>query len=214
MRSPNVAMVAAVFFCVFAAVSVNAAIIVTTHTTLASFNATAGPTLLENLNGATPEADFASKSFTDFTVTRTNLDPILSLLAGGDANNFDGTNFLKFIAPGGAFDEGANFTFASPISAFGFDYKNLDSSFDVIDLVIDGQSFAVAQPGTTGFFGITTDLSFTDVEIIQATGGDLIPGAYFDDVRYTVPEPSSFAFLGLILGGLALRRSGPLRRSL
>ena len=180
------------------------ALAVTTHTTLGSFNAAAGTLSTEALNGA-PTGPFNDLSFTDFDIDKSDPFIGLAILPGGDTDNFDGSNFLNFTTLG-AFGQGPVFTFGHNIQAFGFEYKNLDSSFDVIGLLVDGQEFEIAQAGETGFFGITTDGPFTTVRIIQQTGGDLENrGALFDNFQYTtVPEPTSLALLGL--GGLLVAR--------
>ncbi|QDS98232.1 hypothetical protein [Adhaeretor mobilis] len=136
-------------------------------------------------------------------------------------------------------DEYVEVTFPAGISAVSFIYRNGDSVGDPTLLSVDGvavSDFDAEDPryfdpadssnipgggtGTgPGFFGLVSDtgtistLRFAAADGTLEAGGGTTSFGSFDDVRYgvaAVPEPSAFAFLGLVstlgLGVTGLRR--------
>jgi hypothetical protein len=127
-----------------------------------------------------------SRVFTYFTATNTN-DAVLdtSVDSGAGPANVNGSNYLYFYSNCNATD-GMELTFDTPVSAIAFDWRNIDGSGDVAQMVveIDGETFLFGPPGT-GFFGIeATDGTFQTVEIqdTPGQGGCVLEGLGLDDV--------------------------------
>ena len=95
-----------------------------------------------------------------------------------------------------------------PILAFGFDFAGAATG-GIASLRADGQLFTFgSNGGGSGFFGIISTTPLTSVAFEDAAPG--LPTEIFDldNVRFvTVPEPSTFALLGIAaLGSWVLRR--------
>jgi len=154
-----------------------------------------------------PLGIFTSTDFGDFTVSETGPSTQLSILNGGSASP-DGTQYLEFRDPRETGKPQMTFTFDSSIAAFGFDYVNTDTSDDFSVLTLDGQTFDVGGPLTSGFFGlIATDGTFTSLTFDDdPLGGGRLEEVNLDNITYTnlttVPIPAAAWLFGSGLLGL------------
>ena len=205
-----------------------------TYSSQSSFQQAAGATTLETFSNAKPGVSVANylESFNGFT---------LSTVANGDRSgiatgrvssstdnrsipsNFIGQQFFGWgNGPAGTGSGNAaptmTFTFATGVSAFGFDWFNTDTSDTYSVIVNNQQRFLIPKAsGTaaTGFLGIvaTNGETFTSVTIQTSTYGGTITTAGLDNVRVSapkaVPEPAGLALLGIGLLGVVARRRRP-----
>ena len=179
------------------------ALTVTTYTSKASFNSAAGATVTDMLDDAAEQVAFGLLDRGDYTIDPVGgpWEPMLSIEDPSDPSNVNGTRFLEFGILGATPGNDGRFVFDAPITAFGFDYNNIDTTDELL-LAIDGQIFTAAGTSSSGFFGITTDGGFTEVRLVSPDFKDF-EYAGIDNITYT-PEPTSLALLGL--GGLLIAR--------
>ncbi|CAA9520511.1 MAG: hypothetical protein AVDCRST_MAG23-165 [uncultured Sphingosinicella sp.] len=120
------------------------------------------------------------------------------------------------------------FTFGSAITAFGFDWTDLDIS-DSYRVDFSGPGFTSVGFSTppfslngegAGFFGFRSDTAFTTVMFTQNAAGGFVDAFGIDNIRTSsslsapaVPEPTTWAMmiLGFGAAGLSLRRAANVR---
>ncbi|ENO79636.1 hypothetical protein C662_10681 [Thauera sp. 28] len=210
--------------------SANAAVI-NTFSNLAAFSAAAGTTALEDFNdSALGRFSYGvAYDFDGFTLTaaanprgtgpgvgigntaRSTIDNTARLIWGSQT----------FGANGSGWGPQIEFIFDAPTYAFGFDWRDTDST-DSYKLTVLGVDFGGATTGglfprngtsTSGFFGLVSDTAFSSVLLQQVARGGVLDDMSIDNVRFTpapasaVPEPTVLALLSLGLLGLgAVRR--------
>ncbi|GAX60599.1 hypothetical protein SCALIN_C13_0112 [Candidatus Scalindua japonica] len=185
--------------------NVNAAFV--TYTDRTTFEVAAGTVTTENFNEFTTPLSINPKDFGDFTTTNAGAN-VFVLQGGSHAASVDGTNFIQLRTL--TFDKGFNVLFDEGVYAFGFDWRNTDTSGDHIEFGIGATSFDLGAPGS-GFFGIVSTETigkaspffFSDTD---GDGGELVFGA-FDNFTYShsamsVPEPGIKLLFGISLLGL------------
>lgn len=202
----------------------------TTYLSQPSFSTAAGATVVEDFNSYSQQVISApgnasySKAFSAFTVSGNGNGDWVGIATGSQPAAINATNYLQIsqssILPGGSNGNGNEgptmvFSFATPITAFGFDWRDTDPT-DSYKLVVNGVEFAnppFSSSGTglgSGFFGLvaTGGETFTSISLIQNTSGGIVDPFGIDNVRTSVnavPEPSSVALalsaapLGLVL---------------
>lgn len=212
------------------AASAQAALI--TYSSLSNFQAAAGATTLETFSSAKLGVSNANYlgSFNGFTLS-TVANGDLSGIATGRVSSVSDTRPIpatfssqQFFgwgnAPSGTGNGGTaptvTFTFATGVSAFGFDWFNTDTTDNYAVIINNQQRFLIptasSSAAATGFLGIvaTNGDTFTSVTIQTRTAGGSITTAGLDNVRVSapkaVPEPASLALLGIGLLGMASRR--------
>jgi hypothetical protein len=101
---------------------------------------------------------------------------------------------------------GANlvFTFDTPITAFGADFRNLNDVSVRTRLLVGGDVISVpVNPPSLTFFGVQSATQFTTITF-EGLANDVYG---IDNVSYAfVPEPSTLALAAGGLLGLGLRR--------
>lgn len=212
------------------AASAQAALI--TYSSLSNFQAAAGATTLETFSSAKLGVSNANYlgSFNGFTLS-TVANGDLSGIATGRVSSvsdtrpipstFSGQQFFGWgNAPSGTGNGGTaptvTFTFATGVSAFGFDWFNTDTTDTYAVIINNQQRFLIptasSSAAASGFLGIvaTNGDTFTSVTIQTRNAGGSITTAGLDNVRVSapkaVPEPASLALLGIGLLGMASRR--------
>lgn len=155
---------------------------ITTYTDLSAYQAAlSGATEeIEDFNSATV-GDFSDPinetGFNFFSITGNTSGDNVGIKAGAGSGNIDGTQYIGW-GDGSGVGPTLNFIFDENIFAFAFQWRDTDGS-DVYRLVVteDGTTSQYYNPpfstGTgTGFFGIISDDSFSQVTIeTQAYGG-------------------------------------------
>jgi PEP-CTERM motif len=193
-----------------------------TYTNLAAFQTAAGLTTLENFASSTPfntTGAFGPTSYAGFSLTGNGNGNNIGVHSGAVTSDntpipasFTGQQFFGFGNAAGGVISPIVFTFASPITAFGFDWFNTDVT-DQYTLSINGINYSgppftvtTSSTATSGFFGVVSDTPFSTASIFNQFNGGFISDEGFDNVRTsaaataaTVPEPST---LVLVLGGL------------
>jgi len=183
-----------------------------TFTTLASFQAAAGATVLEDFTSAAAfntTGAFGPTAYTGFSLTGNgngNNIGVHSAALGGALQpplpaSFLGQQFFGWAsASGGPGTIGTlTFTFQNPIKAFGFDWFNTDTNdrYRVTVLGVDYSdppfsTIPGAGVAATGFFGIVSDTPFTTATITNVIFSGNITDEGFDNVRTSaaaIPEP-------------------------
>lgn len=169
------------------------ALTINTFTNLANFQAAAGSLLIEDFSG---EADgaFLTRDFGDFQIDLLNQNLASPQILSEELvmQTFDFNSIVQL-------------TFDEAISAFGFDWRNTDSTNDAMELIVDGQIFNFGPAQQSGFYGvIATDGTFSTAGFSDtAGGGAVLSSGFIDDIRYsTIPTPTTLALFGLGLAGL------------
>lgn len=207
----------------FAAISVPAHAVIAPYTTyknLAAFEAAAGQTSVETFSSALlgdSNANYAGsfKGFNLSSIANGDRSGIATGTIGTSDNTaipaaFQKQNFYGW----GEGNDGKNgpttlFTFTKPVTAFGFDWFNTDTS-DSYSVTVNGLTQTVFNYKSSGFFGIvaTNNQTFTSASIQNVNYGGYISTEGLDNVRVSaVPEPTGVALFGIaILGFMAARR--------
>lgn len=169
------------------------------HDNLASFNAAAGATSLEDLNAATPGSlTGTSLALTDLTLDGTATTGFNSIADGG---NVDGSRAIRGIGTGGAV---FSMVFNNPIFSFAVDLFGVNDFAERTQIVVDGTTYSmpVVQGNLASFFGLTSTTAFSRVDFVILSGGE---DADIDNIRYgdtaVIPLPAS---LPLLLGAFAV----------
>ena len=89
------------------------------------------------------------------------------------------------------------FTFGAPVTAFGADFREFDSPSLVLRALVGGRTFDVRE----GFFGVTSTVPFTTVELRDPTARTFFVVDDASASASVVPEPAT---VWLVAGGLAL----------
>ena len=198
-----------------ASAAANAA--VSSYTDLASFSTAAGTLNIETFNSFQSEPSFQTTAVSlgggAFQVLgfgnqldRNYIDLPPAQFA---AFNVDGTTIMNsFVTTTAGFE----FTFAAPITAFGFDFGAMQNNSLRTVITVAGTALTPSQQAgdQIGFYGFVSDTAFTT---IRFTGNDN-DGFGIDNIRWAsaatpgVPEPASWAMLiaGFGLVGAATRR--------
>ena len=182
------------------AASASAHATVTSYTDKSSFAAAAGSTATETFGTATPGlfSSTYSVGFAGFTLSGNTGNNNVGIGTGSFANSgdndsipgsFAGQNFLGW-GNGNAGNAIGNITitFASPVTAFGFDWFNTDYSDQYGVTLSTGDSFSappftVGSSGTTsGFFGVVSNTALTTATIFNQFGGGYISTEGLDNV--------------------------------
>jgi len=200
-----------------------------TFTTLASFQAAAGATVLEDFSTASlfnATGAFGPTAYNGFSLTGNGNGNNIGVHTGAVANagpdtpfpaSFNGQRFFSLGNLAGGTMGTLTFTFNAPITAFGFDWFNTDVTdrYNLSAQVAGGGPFvnppfslATFTPNataSTGFFGLVSDTPFTTVTIFNNITGGYMSDEGFDNVRTSAaavatPEPGTML---LMAGGLA-----------
>ena len=183
----------------------------TTYTDRSTFEAAAGTTITEDFASFTTEDAFHTTAvdagdFTIFIDASKKSWNFIDIPSHQDSwANIDGTTSMNLFMTRG---EKLVFTFDAPVSAFGADFRGMNDGRNRVDFLINGDS--VTPPITGGevnsFFGITSTVEFTQVEIHADYGQNDSFG--IDNVTYNsasaVPEPGSIFMLSLACCGFGL----------
>lgn len=194
---------------------------ISVYTSRAAFDAAAGTTSSQDFNS------FASD--TPFNLVPLDVGPFtLSVIGSASSSNridVPPALFAGFSVDGTAFAAGelnglnsVLITFDAPITSFGADFAGWNDTIRRSDLVIDGN--VIMPPTTVGnqirFFGVTSDVAFTTVEIRGVPGlGDSFG---FDNVSFgasatsVVPEPAMCTMWGIGAMFVAIAAHGRKRK--
>ncbi|MFC1748162.1 PEP-CTERM sorting domain-containing protein [Pseudomonadota bacterium] len=187
------------------------AMIITTYTDEAEFNAAAGAITVEDFTGETAGA-FDSRDFGDFTI-----DLMYDEFGRQPEITTDGELRLQTRGAHSA----STMNFDTGITALGFDWRNTDDR-DQMGLYFNEYrevpeiSFGAA--GGSGFFGVIADTAFTLASLSDVSniidGGSALYYGYIDNIRYSsisgpsvpVSLPTTLALMGLGLIGVGYSR--------
>jgi hypothetical protein len=188
-----------------------------------------GPLTLETFNNVDPVpspyfTQGVGVSFNGFTVTATALNNHGVAVADGTGfryatqsglySTIDGTPHLVWgRLPGvGTGNTGPtiDITFDAPITALGFDWKDVDST-DSYTLNVLDQSYGSVAPWPyrrgDGFFGLISDTAFSTITLVSGPNkGGIVEPMSLDNLVHNapmVPLPGSLLLLGTGLVGLA-----------
>jgi hypothetical protein len=125
-----------------------------------------------------------------------------------------GTWFYRIVPTFGIPTAGVQFSFATPINAFGAYYTGIQPGFGTLHVLFDdGTSQDLAVPGDdaggVAFHGFTTTgagISLVDVRVVNPNPGlrDMVG---IDDIRVrSVPEPGTLGALAMGLAALVAKR--------
>ncbi|QDS94203.1 PEP-CTERM motif protein [Roseimaritima multifibrata] len=174
---------------------------VITYTNKAAFQLAAGATAVEDFTGTSGNAIGFDNGDFSISIVNQNL---------GYVPVFFGEELRLQLW---RFDTVTNLTFADPIHAIGFDWRNTDPTNDQIELIIASENFAqtFGPAQQSGFFGIVSTNAFTVVGLSDTVGnGGALGYGYVDNIEYSsaaaVPEPASLAIFGIGALGLVVFR--------
>ncbi len=192
--------------------------LITTYTDRATFDATVGPTTLEDFTSSShfpipggslsSTTSFGTLSAGDIKAGATYSTPV------GTGNYFNIDSGGGF--PPGGFLDGFNpsdrdltITYDPIISAFGFETNNLMPDFDITINFLSDPSYTNNFSGISAmsFFGFQS--SARDIQSVVISGNNSSFGFAIDNHSFdssAVPEPTTFALLGLGLAGVAFSR--------
>jgi hypothetical protein len=196
--------------------SANAAVIVSTNT--ADFNLT---------TEAFPNVSLGTNANIVSTSGNITLDNAQGIGSGsGDATGTHGYTNFSSIMPGDEYvlngDENFNIIFSSIQTAFAMDYldDNIISTFNLTFLngssSVGVASFttAAADFDSVQFVGFTSSIGFDNVQVREDDGtGNANEFFQFYTATQTVPEPGTFALLGLCLSLFSFGFKRPQRDS-
>lgn len=138
----------------------------------------------------------------------TSAIPALKIFDSPMSGNFNtttgGAKYFAIDTDIGHTGSAVTLTFEDSLWAFGLFLIDPEEDYTIL---INGVDFTVPETGngTSTYFGIITDTSFSDVEISGVVGADSFSS--FDDVSFAaVPEPSSLFVFGFAAGATLVRR--------
>lgn len=181
----------------------------TTYSDRATFEAALSGEKTEQFNGVTRDESFNGSSYDvgDF-----------SLFSTGNMGNFidnppleadtipvgDGALATFYLS-----NSIAGMTFDSPTYSLGFDFAGLGSGVGTTSIsVLMQQVFTNADIADSGFFGVISDMAFSEMRFSTTARGDMFS---IDNVTYggqisAVPVPASLPLLAFGLGALGFWR--------
>lgn len=189
--------------------ALSSAAVITTYTDRSSWEAAVGAFTTEDFESVTPvTASTAGDTFTlaDFDIVIDENHGSIAIASSGTGPVIGGLQsfFGDVHSPGSSVPLFQTLNFVDPIVAFAADFAQGDASGITISLL--GSTFPIAFSGTT-FFGITSDVAFSTLDI---TGGNTGSGFFvMDNVSISgasVPEPAGVLLLGIGLVSLTARR--------
>jgi hypothetical protein len=177
----------------------------TIYTNRASFDAVAGPVLLETfesapLSGTAGSGAVSSMAFPFFTITSSPaaIKVMSSAVFGAHNTTAGGANYLYLDTDMAFTGTTATFiSFASPITEFGFDITDLEASSGTIE--IPGQVTYTAPRGADGderFWGFISSEPFSSISFNTGTDS----GLGIDNV-VIIPEPGVSLLLASVMCG-------------
>lgn len=170
------------------------ALTLTTTTNFATWQSATGSTLLEDFSGEA-NGSFTSRDFGDFTGTLFNPAGTTPSVISNEIR-LQSTNSNSF----------TRFSFDAPLTAFGLNWRNTDTTGDKIEMNISGNNYIFGSAGSSGFFGVVaTGGIFSNIDIGDSAGnGGALSYGYIDNFRYEpIPEPTTMLLFGSGLIGLA-----------
>ena len=179
--------------------SANAAL--STYADKASFLAATSSVTTEDFSG---EADgvFDSRSFKDFNAILVNKS-----FGNTGVNQPEIYNETLRIQIWDSNSE-LQLEFNQSIRALGFDWSNTDGSNDLMELLVDGESFAFGPAQNSGFFGVISDSALIGLALSDTEGdGGACEYCTIDNLSYSaVPVPAAAWLFGSALAGLSVVR--------
>ncbi|MEQ9409463.1 MAG: PEP-CTERM sorting domain-containing protein [Fuerstiella sp.] len=188
-----------------------------TYSNRAAWESTVGNHSTEDFNSFTVDTPFHTNAVDvgDFSLSMTG-DPgtvrnKIDVPNLWDSSfNIDGTNVASVFLKTG---DSLFLIFDAAIVSFGAEFAALNDSVRRVDIVVAGEVFTppVTAASQVRFFGFTSDVSFTSVELRGV--GTFNDGFSLDNVSFSeqapVPEPASLAMWGLgaiVLTGYSRRK--------